>query len=95
MQCTVPRFWDSVGDGALHSSYVGTAAKSGTARFISVEPNSLNGDLEWHTGTAWERFLADESFRGIDKVVRELTRVCEIKTLARAGLLACTRFRRH
>jgi hypothetical protein len=86
MTNTVPNFWDTIGDGSVHLSYVGTTTKPGVARCISAEPSSLNGDLEWRAGTALDRFLNDESFRGTDKIIRELVRVFDVRTVARAGL---------
>jgi len=83
---TVPNFWEIVGDGTVHLSYVGSTTKNDINRTISLEPTSLNGDIEWLAGTALDRFLSDESFRGIDRIVRELLKVCEIRSLGRAGL---------
>jgi tetratricopeptide (TPR) repeat protein len=41
MSNTVPNFWDTVGDGTVHSSYVGTATKSGALGNIGFAHMSL------------------------------------------------------
>ena len=86
MSNTVEKFWESLGDGTVHSSYVGNTTKEGSSRFISLEPNSLNGDIEWTAGTELKSVLRDPSFRGTNSVVNELLKVCDIRSVVRAGL---------
>jgi hypothetical protein len=87
MQNTVKDFWDVVADGTVHSSYTGTTTREDYFRGISVEPNSLNGELEWTSGLDLSRVLKDESFRGTDKVLREVLKVFDIKSVGRSGWL--------
>jgi hypothetical protein len=66
---TIEKFWKVVGDGTVNLSFAGTTDEDGVFRRISLEPTSLNGGIEWRSGTALEGVLRDESFRGTDKVV--------------------------
>jgi hypothetical protein len=83
---TASNFWDTMADGAVHASYVGMTSRDGKSRMISLEPNSLNGHIEWSSGTGLASVFRDDSFRTIDRIVRELARICEIKTVARLGM---------
>lgn len=86
MSNTIENFWEVLADGTVHSSFVGSTTKEGSFRNISVEPNSLNGELEWTSGIDLSRVLRDEAFRGSDKIVRELLKTFALKSVLRAGL---------
>ena len=62
MTNTVTDFWEVVADGTIHSSYVGSTKDSHLYRNISVEPNSLNGDLQWVSGIDLSNVFKDEVF---------------------------------
>jgi hypothetical protein len=83
---TVPNFWDTVADGTIHASYLGTSTKDNVFRFISLEPNSLNGEMQWSSGTDMKSVLQEGPFRSTNNVVREILKVCDIRVLARAGI---------
>jgi hypothetical protein len=84
-------FWNSVGIGtAVPASFVAQNADSVGQRFLSLEPTSLNGSVEWFAGIDIGNVLRDEAFRGTNKVVQEVLRVCEIRVMTRAGIrLVC------
>jgi hypothetical protein len=85
---TVPNFWTNVIDGNILHSYVADYQniKSGIAREMSVEAQSLNGQLSWRSGTDLARILQTEDFRNIDRIVRELIRIIDIREMKRVGV---------
>jgi|SRR6516165_6947320 hypothetical protein len=78
--------WEKVGEGAVSMSFVARTENEGHMRNISVEPTCLNGAIEWRQGTELKKVLEDRSFRGTNRVVEELAKVCEIRMLKRAGI---------
>jgi hypothetical protein len=82
---TVEEFWNIVGDGANRSLY---AQHQDAERFrtFSVEPVGMNGTMEWLSGIELNRVFRDDAFRGVDRIAKELMKLCEIKLLLRAGL---------
>jgi hypothetical protein len=84
---TVDGFWHNVGVGAqIPNSFAANFADARVLRFFSLELTSMNGSIEWSSGIDPERVLTDDAFRGMDKIVRELLRLCEIRTMTRAGV---------
>jgi hypothetical protein len=55
-------------------------------RNISLETTALNGAIEWRQGTNLNHVLQDKSFRGIDRIAKELLKLCQIKAMKRAGI---------
>src|ERR1700720_2390624 len=83
---TVKDFWSNVGFAQIPASFAGNYADPRVFRTISLELNSLNGSIEWSSGIDADQVLSDDAFRGTDKIVRELLRLCEIKAMTRAGV---------
>jgi hypothetical protein len=88
---TVEKFWDAIGDGQIPMSFVARTDKDEHFRTCSLETTNVNGSIEWRTGIELGRALQDVSFRGADRIVRELLKILEIKSLSRAGIrVLCT-----
>jgi hypothetical protein len=83
---TVEKFWQVVGDGPTNMGFAARADRDGKFRTFSLEPTNMSGAIEWPSGIDLDRVLQDESFRGVDRIVRELLRICEVKSLSRAGI---------
>jgi hypothetical protein len=83
---TVDGFWKSVGDGALHMSFIARHAMEDSLRMLSLETNCLNGAFEWQCGTELSSVLRSEQFRGVDRIARELLKIAEVRRVGRAGV---------
>src|SRR3972149_6273359 len=83
---TEPNFWDSIGDGSANLSFAARARRERRHRTFSLEPTSMNGAVEWPSGTDLSRALQDDSFRGVDKIIRDLIKISEVKVMQRAGI---------
>lgn len=85
---TAPKFWQNVADGNLLYSFTADYLnnETGAARNMTAELQSLNGELRWRTGTDLPRVFQTDEFRNIDRIVRELMRVLEIREMRRAGI---------
>jgi hypothetical protein len=83
---TVPGFFSNIAEGAAVYSFVGDFTDPQGKRTLSVEPTSINGLIEWNSGTDLERVFQLDVFRSTDKIVRELLKLSEVRRLKRAGL---------
>lgn len=83
---SVDRFWEVVGDGVLQMSFAARHADEETLRTLSLETTSMNGSLEWRCGIDLARALSSEQFRGIDRITKEMLKVCQIRSVVRAGV---------
>lgn len=88
LQNTEPKFWSTVGDGALVYSFSAQYQDlaKGISRQMSAELQSLNGSFEWKSGTELERVLQAEEFRRVNRIVQEILRIIEVKELRRVGI---------
>jgi hypothetical protein len=88
---TVENFWDVLGDGQANMSFLARTNKDDRFRTLSIEPTIISGAIEWGSGIELDRALQDASFRGVDRIVRELLKLFEVKALLRAGVrVMCT-----
>src|SRR5438128_9777138 len=53
---------------------------------MSVEVQSMNGQLRWRTGTDLARVLQTEDFRNINRIVQDLLKIIDVKEIKRAGV---------
>jgi hypothetical protein len=83
---TVEGFWDQVGEGKIPISYAGSAIEPHTYRTISLEPTCLNGSMEWPEGIPLDRLFDDAVFRNVDRIVRAVLKLGEIRVMTRAGV---------
>jgi hypothetical protein len=85
---TVPEYWTTISDGNILYSYVAIYqnSESGVSRDMSVETQSLNGQLRWGSGIDFVRVFQTDDFRNTEKIVRELLRVMDVKDMKRAGV---------
>ena len=85
---TVPNYWTKVIDGNILYSYVADYhnIENGVARDMSVEVQSMNGQLRWRTGTDLARVLQTEDFRNINRIVQNLLKIIDVKEIKRAGV---------
>jgi hypothetical protein len=80
-------YWNSVGVSAnLPLSFVAQHSSVIGFRVLSLEPSSMNGAIEWKSGIDLDRVLQDEAFRGTDKIVHDLLKLCEVRVMIRAGV---------
>jgi hypothetical protein len=88
---TVKDFWSSVGIGSnVPLSFVAQHLSSTGQRYLSLEPASMNGSIEWAGGIEIDDVLASEVFRQTNKIVQELLKICDVRVMARAGVrLVC------
>lgn len=94
---TVDGFWQNVGLGAIPTSLAANYGDARVYRNISLELYSMNGSIEWTSGIDAERVLTDDAFRGTDKIVRELLRLCDIRIMTRVGVrvVCIAKFKGH
>lgn len=87
LMTTYGGFWKQAGDHNIvpHSVTVQNTDEN-CYRNISVEPMSLNGVIEWASAVDLKQVLTVDPFPKIDEIVKELLKICEIKTVNRAGI---------
>jgi len=90
VQSTTPNFWSKIAEGG-HHSFTAEFRDAKKARTFSVEPQTINGLIEWTAGTDIGRVLQHDDFRTIDKIARQVQKLCEIRNVNRIGMrLLCT-----
>ncbi len=77
---TVKDFWQSGGEGTVQASFAAQHSETAGFRNLSLEPTCMNGTIEWSAGADVSRALQDEAFRGTDRIVKELLRLCVLES---------------
>ena len=80
------KFWDRLGDGRVAHSIAGQYSSSSEYRNLSVEPQSINGSLEFRDGWDLSKIQRNQVFSELSRLVNELTGHFDIRNVDRYGI---------